>query len=68
MCVKVQIRHISSFTSKEHLFQLKFAAKEMERNSKRCEKEEKAEKMKLKKVKQKLIAQIISVSLKCFQV
>ncbi|GFT22522.1 hypothetical protein NPIL_175031 [Nephila pilipes] len=34
----------------KHLFNLKFAAKEMERNSKRCEKEEKAEKVKLKKV------------------
>lgn len=28
----------------------KFAAKNMERNSKKCEKEEKAEKLKLKKV------------------
>jgi len=37
----------------KHLFNLKFAAKEMERSSKRCEKEEKAEKVKLKKAIQK---------------
>ncbi|XP_042901688.1 charged multivesicular body protein 1b [Parasteatoda tepidariorum] len=37
----------------KHLFNLKFAAKEMERNSKRCEKEEKAEKLKLKRAIQK---------------
>ncbi|KAI5704363.1 charged multivesicular body protein 1b [Diaphorina citri] len=36
-----------------HLFNLKFAAKELERNSKRCEKEEKAEKLKTKKAIQK---------------
>ena len=33
----------------EHLFNLKFAAKELERNSKKCEKEEKQEKLKCKK-------------------
>jgi len=32
-----------------HLFNLKFAVKELERNSKRCEKEEKGEKLKCKK-------------------
>jgi len=32
-----------------HLFNLKFAVKEFERNSKKCEKEEKAERAKLKK-------------------
>jgi len=32
-----------------HLFNLKFAVKELERNSKRCDKEEKAEKLKCKK-------------------
>lgn len=37
----------------KHLFNLKFAAKEMERNSKKCEKEEKAEKLKLKRAIQK---------------
>lgn len=36
-----------------HLFNLKFAVKELERNSKRCEKEEKAEKAKTKKAIQK---------------
>lgn len=36
-----------------HLFNLKFASKELERNSKRCEKEEKAEKLKTKKAIQK---------------
>lgn len=35
------------------MFNLKFAAKELERNSKRCEKEEKAEKLKTKKAIQK---------------
>ncbi|KAL1131502.1 hypothetical protein AAG570_011119 [Ranatra chinensis] len=34
---------------KDHLFNLKFAVKELERNSKRCEKEERAEKLKVKK-------------------
>lgn len=34
----------------EHLFNLKFAAKELQRNSKKCDKEEKAEKAKVKKV------------------
>ncbi|NWH87729.1 CHM1B protein, partial [Aegithalos caudatus] len=33
----------------EHLFNLKFAAKELNRNSKKCDKEEKAEKAKIKK-------------------
>ncbi|KAG7278104.1 hypothetical protein CRUP_029049 [Coryphaenoides rupestris] len=37
----------------EHLFNLKFAAKELQRNSKRCDKEEKAEKTKVKKAIQK---------------
>jgi len=37
----------------KHLFNLKFAAKNLERNSKKCEKEEKAEKLKLKKAIQK---------------
>jgi charged multivesicular body protein 1 len=37
----------------KHLFNLKFAAKELERNSKRCEKEERVEKTKLKKAIQK---------------
>ncbi|NWU60209.1 CHM1B protein, partial [Pterocles burchelli] len=37
----------------EHLFNLKFAAKELNRNSKKCDKEEKAEKAKIKKAIQK---------------
>lgn len=40
-----------SFT--DHLFNLKFAVKELERNSKKCEKEEKLEKAKAKKAIQK---------------
>lgn len=34
----------------EHLFNLKFAAKDLQRNARKCEKEEKAEKLKIKKV------------------
>ncbi|XP_072519816.1 charged multivesicular body protein 1b-like isoform X2 [Salminus brasiliensis] len=37
----------------KHLFNLKFAAKELERNAKKCDKEEKAEKAKVKKAIQK---------------
>eukprot|EP00092_Neocalanus_flemingeri_P044455 GFUD01049310.1.p1 GENE.GFUD01049310.1~~GFUD01049310.1.p1 ORF type:complete len:197 (+),score=81.78 GFUD01049310.1:88-678(+) len=37
----------------KHLFNLKFAAKELERNSKKCDKEEKVEKLKLKKAIEK---------------
>jgi len=37
----------------KHLFNLKFAVKELERNSKKCEKEEKLEKQKCKKAIQK---------------
>ncbi|XP_075232658.1 charged multivesicular body protein 1 [Lycorma delicatula] len=42
-----------SAAMENHLFNLKFAAKELERNSKRCEKEEKLEKAKTKKAIQK---------------
>ncbi|RZF48484.1 hypothetical protein LSTR_LSTR007762 [Laodelphax striatellus] len=42
-----------SSAMENHLFNLKFAAKELERNSKRCEKEEKLEKAKTKKAIQK---------------
>lgn len=34
----------------EHLFNLKFAAKELQRNSRKCDKEEKSEKNKVKQV------------------
>jgi len=37
----------------ENLFNLKFAVKELERNSKKCEKEERVEKLKCKKAIQK---------------
>jgi len=37
----------------KHLFNLKFAAKELQRNAKKCEKDEKTEKSKLKKAIQK---------------
>eukprot|EP00118_Oscarella_pearsei_P012593 m.93850 g.93850 ORF g.93850 m.93850 type:complete len:78 (+) comp36803_c0_seq15:807-1040(+) len=33
----------------KHLFNLKFAAKQLDRNAKKCDKEEKAEKVKLKR-------------------
>uniref|UniRef100_A0AAQ5ZZM5 Charged multivesicular body protein 1B n=1 Tax=Amphiprion ocellaris TaxID=80972 RepID=A0AAQ5ZZM5_AMPOC len=39
--------------SNEHLFNLKFAAKDLQRNSKKCDKEEKIEKAKVKKAIQK---------------
>lgn len=42
-----------SAAMENHLFNLKFAVKELERNAKRCEKEEKAEKAKTKKAIQK---------------
>ncbi|CAH0746932.1 unnamed protein product [Bemisia tabaci] len=42
-----------SSAMENHLFNLKFAVKELERNSKKCEKEEKLEKAKTKKAIQK---------------
>ena len=47
-----QKRNINFFNkfSSENLFNLKFAAKQMERSSKKCEKDERVEKGKLKKV------------------
>nr|AGM32114.1 chromatin modifying protein 1B-like protein [Coptotermes formosanus] len=44
---------MSSSAMEKHLFNLKFAVKELERNSKKCEKEEKLEKQKCKKAIQK---------------
>ncbi|XP_065353818.1 charged multivesicular body protein 1b [Cloeon dipterum] len=44
---------MSSSAMEKNLFNLKFAVKELERNSKKCEKEEKAEKLKCKKAIQK---------------
>lgn len=42
----------------ENLFNLKFAAKELNRNSKKCDKEEKTEKVKVKKVSRLSVATI----------
>ncbi|XP_046392038.1 charged multivesicular body protein 1b [Ischnura elegans] len=44
---------MSMATMEKHLFNLKFAVKELERNSKKCEKEERVEKAKCKKAIQK---------------
>ena len=44
---------MSMASMEKHLFKLKFAAKELERCSKKCDKEEKAEKLKLKKAIEK---------------
>lgn len=44
---------MSSSAMEKHLFNLKFAVKELERNSKKCEKEEKQEKAKTKQAIQK---------------
>lgn len=44
---------MSSSAMEKNLFNLKFAVKELERNAKRCEKEEKVEKAKTKKAIQK---------------
>ncbi|KAF5296826.1 hypothetical protein FQA39_LY12344 [Lamprigera yunnana] len=44
---------MSASAMEKHLFNLKFAVKELERNSKRCEKEEKAERAKTKQAIQK---------------
>jgi len=44
---------MSSSAMEKHMFNLKFASKQLQRDSKRCEKEEKAEKAKLKKAIEK---------------
>ena len=44
---------MSTSSMEKHLFNLKFASKQMLRDSKKCEKEEKAEKTKLKKAIEK---------------
>lgn len=58
----LSLSHVFSFllktpflcvTASGHLFNLKFAAKELDRNSKKCEKEERQEKLKCKKAIQK---------------
>ncbi len=47
----------------EHLFNLKFAAKELDRNSRKCEKDEKVEKLKCKKAIQKGLNILITIGL-----
>ena len=44
---------MSAAQMEKHLFNLKFAAKQLLRDSKKCEKEEKAERTKLKKAMEK---------------
>jgi len=48
-----QIIKMSTAQMEKHLFNLKFAAKQLNRDSKKCEKEEKAERAKLKKAMEK---------------
>lgn len=50
----------------DHLFNLKFAVKELQRNAKKCEKEEKAEKLKTKKAIQKGNTEVNDLYLNCF--
>jgi hypothetical protein len=45
--------YYNQFIFAEHLFNLRFAAKELQRNAKKCEKDEKTEKNKLKLAIQK---------------
>lgn len=52
-CAGPERRCAAMSNMEKHLFNLKFAAKELNRNSKRCDKEEKAEKAKIKKAIQK---------------
>merc|ERR1712060_124857 len=47
------ISNLSTASMDNHLFNLKFASKQLQRDSKRCEKEEKIEKTKLKKAVEK---------------
>merc|ERR1712107_551255 len=51
--VSRKLLEMSLASMEKHLFNLKFAAKELERCSKKCDKEEKAEKLKLKKAIEK---------------
>ena len=48
--IKPHLKRICFFLFIENLFNLKFAAKELERSAKKCEKDDKIEKGKLKKV------------------
>ena len=58
---------VGSFTCyPEHLFNLKFAAKELQRNSKKCDKEEKIEKNKVKKVRSSGPGRLVSCGVGVF--
>ncbi|XP_032475819.1 charged multivesicular body protein 1b-2-like isoform X1 [Phocoena sinus] len=48
-------------SANKHLFNLKFAAKELNRNAKKCDKEEKAEKAKIKKAIQKGNTEVVRI-------
>merc|ERR1711997_29587 len=48
-----KLKKMSTARMEKHLFNLKFAAKQLNRDSKKCEKEEKAERAKLKKAMEK---------------
>lgn len=48
----------------KHLFNLKFAAKELNRNAKKCDKEEKAEKAKIKRPFRRAIQKLPEYMLK----
>ena len=48
-----KITKMSAAQMEKHLFNLKFASKQLLRDSKKCEKEEKAERAKLKKAMEK---------------
>merc|ERR1711936_1385550 len=48
-----KLKKMSLASMEKHLFNLKFAAKDLERCSKKCDKEEKAERLKLKKAIEK---------------
>lgn len=51
--IKTKKAKMSTAQMEKHLFNLKFAAKQLNRDSKKCEKEEKAERAKLKKAMEK---------------
>merc|ERR1711976_56437 len=56
-----KLKKMSLASMEKHLFNLKFAAKDLERCSKKCDKEEKAEKLKLKKAIEKGIHEVARI-------
>lgn len=56
---------LSFLTNQEQLFNLKFAVKDLERNAKKCDKAEKEEKLKLKKVIKYLLKIELSLCQNC---